>query len=133
MGKMIAYLAVMSGFMLVFYFMGLLPENTTTSSLMLLLLSPTTIFTSSGLYAAVRVFINIIAALIISAFGRNFIPNVDMVYLAPITIILLGFGGDFIKVVSVLLANNEVLTILLISPFLMIYIIAVIEWFRGRD
>jgi len=49
------------------------------------------------------------------------------------TSLLFVIGWDLIAIYNILRNTNEMLALLLISPFLAIYVFTVIEWWRGKD
>ena len=133
MGKMTTYIMLISGTLLIFYFMGLLPPEAATSGLLSLILNPSNIFNTAW-YSTSLTFLAILGGLsITSIIGKNFLGNPELVFLAPVTIFLLGLGLDILLVANKLYSTMQIFAVLLVGPLIILYVLTCIEWFRGRD
>lgn len=130
MGKLTTYILGMSGLMLLFYFAGLL-SGSPNSTLLNLLLSPENI-QSSNLYTSVLLVVAGLPALagisigVISSRPDLAISSGVVLYLGTLFI-------DFLKVFQVLFSENEVIAVLLFSPIIMLFVVTLVEFWRGTD
>ena len=76
-----------------------------------------------------------IAALITGAvvlIGSLFIPG-DIRFFIPITFSLALLTSDFVFIAAYLISLNAVLGTFIMAPLIVIYILATVEWLRGKD
>lgn len=121
------YLFIISGMMLVFYFTGLSTSSGTMLSFMLNLQNVNTTqwwLVVTGLLSGTS------AATIIIGFVSK---NVELALMAPLALFLLISGWDAIKIFIFLASLNYVIATLFIAPFMLMYIMVIIEYWRGRD
>ena len=131
MGKLTTYILIMSGLMLLFYFSGLLPEGTVSNTLLSMLLNPGNLKNSPiGLDSDVLFTGVMTAGLVI---GYLLYSNVELGITAIFVLAMGGFLWDFTRVYNVVYLANPVIAILLFSPVMLLFIITLIEWWRGRD
>lgn len=130
MGKLKIYILVMSGLMLLFYFTGLI-EHTPHSTLLTLLLNP------EGLAATtfedeIKLAVEGVAILAVITIGI-IISNLELAVVGGFAIYLFGLLWDFSYVVAKVYSTNPVFAMLLFSPVLLLYMVTILEWWRGRD
>ena len=130
MGKLTTYLIIMSGLMLLFYFTGLL-QDTGNSTLLTLLLNPEDL-QDSGFKIQVFLVLEGIAAVAVIAIGV-ITGNLELAVMAPFAIYLFNLGWDFLKVFTVVAEANPVFGTLIFAPVLLLYGVAIVEFWRGRD
>lgn len=130
MEKLSQYLLIMSGMVLVFYFMGLITD-TSSSTLLTLLLSPEG-FKNTSLMGLVGLSMSMVGftTAVIVGFLNN---NTELIVSYGAAILLLNYGWDFLKVYLVMYSANAVLAILIFSPVLFLYTFTVFDWWRGRE
>ena len=130
MGKLTTYMVTISGLILLFHLGGLI-EDTPNSVLLTVLLSPQNILSSSlGTLAVVAIeFIGLVGAVILGIRGGN----VELAASSGFAVFLLNFGWDITIIFGVLRNANEVMALLILSPIMILYVITILEWWRGRD
>jgi hypothetical protein len=130
MGKFATYLLVMTGIMLVFYFMGLV-QNTPDAKLLDILLKPTDI-ENSQLTKNLIIMLGVVVTISAVALTK-FFPNAELFIKRAFLIYLISLGWDFLSVVSVVYNINPVIAILIFGPTLFVYILTVAEWYFHQD
>jgi len=55
----------------------------------------------------------------------------DFIVLAPMVFFLLNFAWDFLSIVGIVSSYNVYIAMMIFSPFLIVYVLTVIEWWRG--
>lgn len=76
-----------------------------------------------------------ISALLLGAtvlIGSLFIPG-DIRFFIPITFSLALLSSDFVFIAAYLISLNAILGTFIMAPIILIYIITVVEWLRGKD
>lgn len=131
MGKLTTYILVMSGLILLFYFTGLLPESTASNTLLTMLLNPNALSESPIGLDSKELLIGIVAGGII--IGALLIANVELGIMAIFVVSISAFLWDFSSVFNRVYSENPVIAVLLFSPIMLLMIITLIEWWRGRD
>ena len=121
---------MMTGLMLLFYFTGLL-ESTASSTLLNLLLDPVG-FQNNEFSTEILI---ILSGIVIAAVSVGFFSgtNTELVLMGAFSIFLLGLMWDFLAVSTKVFSVNPVLGILIFSPLLILWIVTVIEFFRGTE
>jgi len=128
MGRMTTFIVIMVGMTLLFHFMGLI-ENTPNSALLNLALNPESITDNTFYQNMLFVFtgLGLGGLIILGTISKNF----ELVAMAPFVILLLYLLLDFIAVFQVAYVHLGVLAILLFSPFIVMFIITCLDWWRG--
>lgn len=129
MGKLTTYMFIMSGLLLLAYFFGLV-ENTATATLLNLLLNPSS-WESSVLYTKIILIVE--TAIIVGATVFSVTQKSDFPLIALLVVPLFNFGWDFMSIFQKMSASNTILAVLVFSPFFLVYILTVVEWWRGFD
>lgn len=130
MGKMTGYILIMTGVTVLFYFTGLL-SNTPNTVLLNLVLN-TGQLTATPLYTKLS-----IAVLVLGVGGTILLGFIskqpELAATGLFTAYLVSLLFDFVSVFNVLASTNKALAILILSPWLILFIVTAIEWWRGRD
>jgi len=131
MAKFTNYILLLSGFFLIFYLFGL--NNGITGALFDILLNPSSVqsLMSSGALKVLGVFVSALGiGLTAVAFITRSYFSESMVLL-PLIPLLLSFIYDFIAIYNTVASASTVLALLVLSPFILLYVFTVIEWWRG--
>ena len=132
MGKAITYLAILFFYTLCFYLFGII----TTSPLLTLLLNPGEVFHEAfwDQFASYLLLGAGIAIAITVASGRTNI--VDIVVSIVVTQILVVWAQDFLQILTLMNGYGligKVFGLFLIAPLIVLSVLIMIEWFRGKD
>lgn len=130
MTRLVTAISVLSMVLIAFHFLRLI-DGTASTFLMKLLLDPANANTTdffSGL-SGILVLFGGVASVVIGAFAANKI--VQAVTITFTNLLLFVVAWDIVAIFNVLSAINLTLTIFLISPLFVSYLIIVIEWWRG--
>ena len=139
MGKIITMVMVMSGLMLLFYFGGLLQEatingecegQTPNSKLLNILLQPECMKDSTIGRKTILVIGSVAGVLVIAA--AVFIPNIELAIMGSLAIYFFTLLWDFMVVFQKVYNVAPALAILFFGPFMFVFIITIIDWWRGR-
>lgn len=131
MSKLTNMLGVMSGILLFCYFTGVLPSSSATGGLMSLILDPSSISSSNLAYVIGGIIT--IAGLFGTVYFSRFTPS-DFYVMAPVITVFLGFGYDFLVIAQTLSGGGPAfaaVATLIFGPFTVLYVIGVVEWWRG--
>jgi hypothetical protein len=132
MGKLGNMIGVMAGISALFYFTGLL-QGTLTSGLLTLILNPQNLQTSE-LIALIGAGGLTILGLAASLFTSG--TQSDLFIFAGLATYFASFTADFIVIFNQIGQYGVVAQAagtLIISPILITYVIAVVDWWRGTD
>ncbi len=139
MSKLITMVGIMTGLMLLFYFTGLIQEQTDegncegqtpNSKLLNILLQPQCMKDSTIGRKAVLVVGSVAGVLVIAA--ALFIPNIELAIMGSLAIYFLTLLWDFMVVFQKVWESSPVFAILFFGPLMFIFIIVIIDWWRGR-
>ncbi len=139
MSKIVTLVVIMTGLMLLFYFTGLVQEETDdgtcegqtpNSKLLNILLQPDCMKDSTVGAKTLLVIGSVAGVLIIAA--AVFIPNIELAIMGSLTIYFLTLLWDFMVVFQKVWEYNRVFAVLFFGPFMFIFIITMIDWWRGR-
>jgi len=130
-GKLAISIALMGGMILLFYFGGVITD-TASSTLLTLILNPEGLEDSEFIALVVGITGTVVALL---SFVIAKLTNTDLWYFVPLVGVFLTFGWDFLKVYSALAGSElgRLLAIMLFGPIMVIYVIGVVEWWRGIE
>ena len=140
MGRIVTLTVVMTGLMLLFYFTGLVQEETDdgtcegqtpNSKLLNILLQPDCMKDSTIGKKTIAVIGSVAGVLIIAA--AIFIPNIELAIMGSLTLYFLTLLWDFMVVFQKVWQYNPVFAVLFFGPLMLIFIITMIDWWRGRD
>lgn len=138
MSKMLTWISIISGLLLMSYMFGVLPEESSTGFVLSAILHPENLSTFKPIVillglgtamGAVGLAAVVISNLTTSKFA---VPEQYLIYgmVAP----LMSFGYDFYLIyqsLSTIGAAGQVIGFMVLSPLLIMYAISVIEWWRG--
>ena len=139
MSKLITMVGIMTGLMLLFYFTGLIQEQTDegncegqtpNSKLLNILLQPQCMKDSTIGRKAVLVVGSVAGVLVIAA--ALFIPNIELAIMGSLAIYFLTLLWDFMVVFQKVWESSPVFAILFFGPLMFIFIIVIIDRWRGR-
>jgi len=65
--------------------------------------------------------------------GALFAGNLDLIALSSFSLYILNLLWSFMDVYNKLASENKVLAILIFGPLMMLLVVTVLEWWRGRD
>lgn len=130
MGKLTTYILILSTALLLFHFAGLIGD-TPISFLLNSLLNPenlqnSSLFTQIGVGIAALGTIGIIIGAIAPQSSLWIIKG-------SIATILIIIGWDVLALINQVYLMNGEIALLLLSPFLVVYGVTVIEWLGGHD
>ena len=139
MSKLITMATIMTGLVLLFYFTGLNQtvtndgtcEGQTPSSKLLNILLQPECMKDSTLGAKAIIVIGSVAGVIVIA-AALFIPNIELAIMGSLAIYFLTLLWDFMVVFQKVFDVSPVFGILLFGPLMFIFIIVMIDWWRGR-
>jgi len=128
MSKITTYLGILGTILIGAHLMGLI-ANTGTSILFSWLANPEQLF-SSSFFSSISNILTLFATagVIIGLFTSQ---KTDLVAIIGFTSLLFLVGWDMLAIYSGLKTINTDLALLIMSPALLIYLITVIEWWRG--
>lgn len=140
MGKLTTYVLLMTGLVVLFYFTGLLTVcndegscsgATPSSNLLDFALNPQNLKETNFFEKAIITIGLAIAAgvaALATIFGKG-----ELVIMGGMTIYITGLLWDFMFVFSRVYSENPVFAVILFGPLLVLFVITMIEWWRGRD
>ena len=125
------FILVMTGLLIVFYIMGILPEGSINGQLLTILAHPEDMFNGGHFWTVLLTYLGTLTAVGITL---NWITggNSDLVFMIPLVSYLVILLTDFLQVYNAIRQANPVIALLL-SPILFIWVITMIELIRGRD
>lgn len=131
MSKLLTYIAILSVIIILFHLSGII-TGTPLSFFADAVLRPESLRTNQfyttvyGAILAILVGSSIVIGL--------FIPQrLDIIVLVPVAIMLFLVGWDLFVVYNTLRMINDALALVIFSPLMIIYILTVVEWWRGKD
>lgn len=125
------WLGLMSGVSLLMYLFNLIPM-TATGTLLNLAFNPVALQTTPFWVKLVSVGGVAVAGAAVAS--RFFNISGDQVLMWPILLVLAGFGWDFLVVYQQMAAQGaaaSIVAVLIFGPLMLMYVISVIEWWRG--
>jgi hypothetical protein len=128
MSKLWNYFGILSMVLIVFYIFGLL-KGGILDTFITLLIDPMSM-TSSYLYGAIFVAVGaaaIGAATIVSGY------RIDLSIYAVFVLFFLVLGFQIVQVIGTLFEVNSLLGIVIGGPTMFLFMITVLEWWRGTD
>lgn len=131
MGKMTKFIVVMSGLVLLFYFTGLMDE-TAGGELLSILLNPNTLSESSF---AAKILLGLSGVLAVGGVivVGYLTKDLQTAVMAPVSIYLFNLLFCFSSVAAKIIAVSPVFGILTFSPILLLFIITILDYWRGTD
>ena len=127
MSQLAKYLMLMSGIVIFFWLSGLV-DDTVTGTFLNLLLNPEG-FKNTALFLKVLTVFEV--ALLGGVTALAIIQKNDLLLVTPVVILMVTFLWDFYSIISKVFSQNYVLGIIIFSPIVLLYALALIEWWRG--
>lgn len=133
MSKVVTWVSIMGGVTMVMYLGGMI-DGTASSTFLDLMLNPQNIENSelvTSLLGITTVGIGILAGL-----AKKFLNLPDYFLLIPFASLLFSFMWDFMVIfqqMSALGGIQRAVTLLIFGPIVIMYVISVIEWWRGIE
>lgn len=133
MGKLVKFLSILIIIDILFIITGQLDITSTTSFVTGAILDPSGIRTT--LFFTVFLGILGISALLSTGGVTTGVVAVGTNVLAftALSVVLGGLLGDFITIFNTLKDHNVVLATIIMAPIIMLLIVTVVEWLRGKD
>ncbi|KKL78219.1 hypothetical protein LCGC14_2027020 [marine sediment metagenome] len=132
MGKLVSYISILVAIDLLFLITGQLSVNSPTSVIMGAILSPGSMTTSqwwSLLITGGIALLTVGAAVVVGVISRSF----ELIIFIPMAVALAALVGDFATVFVYLASFNIVLATVIMTPIMIIFVITIVEWLRGKD
>jgi hypothetical protein len=132
MGKLVSYISILVAIDLLFLITGQLSVNSPTSAIMGAILSPGTMTTSQWWSLLITGGISLLtigAAVIVGVISRTF----EIIIFVPMAVAMAALIGDFATVFVYLANFNIVLATVVMTPIMVIFVITIVEWLRGKD
>ncbi len=141
MGKLSVYILVISGVTLLFYFSGLMGSTADicdsanpNNALLCLLLSPEdmprTDFTNINSISVIAIQGIVGLGVVIGAF---FTGQIELAIISPVAIFLFNLLWNVISIFNKVREVNPVIAVIFIAPMLLLFILVIVDWWRGRD
>jgi len=131
MGKLNVYLMILGIALILFHFAGLIVQ-TPTHFLMQIILNPSSLASSSLWVIVAAIFVAATAIGIIIGTLTHTTP--DWILIASLCAATLFLGLDMVALwSSVSSTAGTFLATLIISPFIVLWLFTMVEWWRGRD
>ena len=130
MGRMTVYLGILALLVIGFNFAGYI-DNTPISFMLDALLNPET-FQTSSFFTELEGILGFFAVggIIVGAIVGQ---RIEAAATISFTLLLFLVGWDLIAIFGVLRQLNAMLAIFLVSPMILLYVLTVLEWWRGKD
>lgn len=131
MSKVATYLSILGSIIIGFHLAGLIVD-TGTWTILQLLKDPQEIF-NENYYLVIITALTLFAGAVITV---GFLVNqkLDQAVLTSFTILLIFVGWDLLGIYNAISTNvNHELALLIFSPMIMVYILTVLEWWRGQS
>lgn len=130
MGKMTKYLLFLTVVILLFHFSGAITSTTPTGYLMdsVGITNPESIGTSTFYGIIIAIFVAALAgvyALIV------YKVNPIYIYSVPLVMALIAILWDLVTIYSIISRTSYALATLIISPLMVVYLLAVFDWWRS--
>lgn len=133
MGKLTTYIGILIILDIFFLITGQLNLDSSTSFVTGAILNPSAIRTS--IFFGVFLGLGGIAVLVATSGVTTGILAVGTNVLAftAMALVLAGLLGDFVTIFNTLSAHNLVLATVIMAPIIMLVVVTIAEWLRGKD
>lgn len=132
MGKLIGYLSIIVLIDLIFLITGQLTSSSPTSVIINAILDPSNIESSQLFILLITGGISLLAvgaAVVVGVISRSF----EIVLFVPVAISLSVLIGDFATVFVYLASINVVWATVIMAPIMILFVMTIVEWLRGKD
>ena len=133
MGNMTTYIILMTGLLLVFHLFGIIEQGTTINSQILnILMHPENLSFSD--FFREYLLASITGAALVGTIIIGFVTkNTELAAMTGFAIFLGTVLFDFIAVYSVIAEFSKVLALVFFAPAMFLFVITIVDWWRGRD
>lgn len=131
MGKLANYLIFLSVILLLFHFAGLI--DTGVLSYILAVIQDPSNFSNFSYFTTMQVALAGAAAGGAIALGVFTRSSPEFYIILPIAVMFFTITSDFVVLYQKLAQTNIHLAWLIVSPLIIVFILTVVEWARGRD
>ncbi len=141
MAKLSLYIMMMSGITLLFYFSGLMGDTSAICSeadvgnaLLCLLLAPEDMPSASDVLSTnkIKTAIGGLVGLGV-VIGAFFTGQIELAIISPVAILTFNLLWNFLEVFNKVRDINPIIAFLFFAPFLYLFTLAILDWWRGRD
>lgn len=133
MGKLVSYISILVAIDLLFLITGQLGTDSTTSIIIGSILDPSSI-TFANLWKTLILAAGIGGLTLAAGVFTGIISRAsEVIIFIPIALGLSVLVGDFISVFNYLRSFNLVLATLVMAPIIIIFVVTILEWLRGKD
>ncbi|KKN09623.1 hypothetical protein LCGC14_1044780 [marine sediment metagenome] len=132
MGKLISYLSIIVLIDLIFLITGQLTQSSPTSVIINAVLDPANIEISQLFILLITGGISLLAvgaAVVVGVISRSF----EIILFIPVAISLSVLIGDFATVFVYLASINVVWATVIMAPIMVLFVMTIVEWLRGKD
>lgn len=134
MAKLLTMIGIMGGITLLFYYGGIL-SDTVNTTLLSMLLNPENFQTADMMLKVLSTAGLVIGAstILLSRFGG---PSAELYFMLGFVYLFFSFGYDFLAIYQKMAAYGpvaEAIGVLFFGPIMVMYSLAVIEWWRGVE
>ncbi len=134
MGKLIQYILILAIIDLLFIITGQLGFESSTSVILSALVNPSIVLTSNWWASLIKgtgaISSLIITTVVIAGIATR---NSDITIFAAMAGVLALLAADFILIYNHLASLNLVLATMIMSPVIIVYVMTVVAWLRGKD
>ncbi len=133
MGKLVTYLSMMIFIDLFFIITGQIGQVSSTSIILNTILDLSNIF-GSAFY--ILLFITAIGGIAVTSGVTTGIINkagIDLLAFTATAVSLSFLVGDFLSIFNYLFTLNAVLATLIMAPIIILFLLTIFEWLRGKD
>jgi hypothetical protein len=130
--KMVTWIGLMAGIMLVCYFGGVMPDDATTGALLSIVLNPGSLENTDWVNIVIGNGLIALGVTLGTVALARFTPG-DFYVVIPFVSVLFSFGWDFLQVFLALFALGGVssgIAVLIFGPIMVMYLVSVVEWWR---
>ena len=133
MGKLVTYLSILIFVDLLFIVTGQIGAISSTSIILNTILDLGNLF-GSPFY--ILLFVTAIGGIAVTSGVTTGILNkagIDLLAFVVTAVALAALGGDFLSIFTYLFALNEILAMFIMAPLIILFLMSVFEWLRGKD
>ncbi len=132
MGKLVSFISILIFVDLLFLITGQLVITSPTSVFLQAILDPSSLqssqiwvlFVTAGM-ATLTIIGSVVAGIVTR--------NVEFFFFVPIALGMVTMAGDFITIFLYLASLNIVLATVTLAPIIVLFVLVIMEWLRGKD
>lgn len=133
MGQATTFVMILTGLLLVFYIGGLIDLGSTPNSLVLSWMIQPEELRSSPLFTTVIVALQALAVVGVFVGFVTGRAAPELAAMTPVAIWMFNIAWDFIEAYGKVAEQNQILAVLVFAPLLVMYLITVVDFWRGKD